>query len=105
MEKRQKMQIIIGGLILITLGVLIILSNTGIYEFGRSWPVLLIVIAIGTLIQRVKDIGGWIILTVGTVFLLTEGFGIKMYELGKYLLPVLLIVVGANIIMKSKKKG
>ncbi|MCX7634882.1 MAG: DUF5668 domain-containing protein [Syntrophales bacterium] len=104
MEKREKLQILTGGMILITLGVLIILSNTGIYEFGRSWPVLLIVIAIGTLIQRFRDIGGWIILVVGCVFLLTEGFGVQMYVLGKYLLPVLLIVVGANILMKSKKR-
>lgn len=104
MEKREKLQILTGGMILITLGVLIILSNTGIYSFSRSWPVLLIVIAVGTLIQRFRDLGGWIILVVGGVFLLTEGFGIQMYELGKYLLPVLLIVVGANILMKSKKK-
>ncbi|MCX7816506.1 MAG: DUF5668 domain-containing protein [Syntrophales bacterium] len=104
MDKREKFNIITGGMILITLGVLIILNNTHIWSFGHSWPVLLIIIAIGVLIQHVKDIGGWIILFVGFIFLLTEGFGIEIYMLGKYLLPVLLIVIGANVLMKYRKR-
>ena len=61
MEPKEKRHILTGGMILITLGVLIILNNTTAYRFGMSWPILLIVVAIGTLVQRVKDIGGWII--------------------------------------------
>jgi predicted membrane protein len=104
MERKGTMHAITGGLILITLGVLIILGKTGIWSFNASWPVLLIAIAVGTLIQNVKDLGGWIILVVGVIFLLTEIFGVQVYALGKYLLPVLLIVVGANILMKQRKR-
>jgi predicted membrane protein len=104
MERKEKMHVITGGMILITLGVLIILGNTQIWSFSRSWPVLLIVIAVGTLIQRFKDLGGWIILTVGVVFLLTEVFGMQVYTMGKYLMPVLLIVVGANVLFKYNKR-
>jgi hypothetical protein len=100
MERKEKIHVITGGMVLITLGVLVILGNTQIWSFSRSWPVLLIVIAVGTLIQRFKDLGGWIILAVGVVFLLTEVFGMQVYVLGKYLMPVLLIVVGANILYK-----
>jgi len=103
MESKEKMHVITGGMVLITLGVLVILGNTQIWSFSRSWPVLLIVIAVGTLIQRFKDMGGWIILAVGVVFLLTEVFGMQVYALGKYLMPVLLIVVGANILFKYSK--
>ncbi|HEY5496974.1 MAG TPA: DUF5668 domain-containing protein [Syntrophales bacterium] len=103
MERKEKMHVITGGMVLITLGVLVILGNTQIWSFSRSWPVLLIVIAVGTLIQRFKDLGGWIILAVGVVFLLTEVFGMQVYALGKYLMPVLLIVVGANILFKYSK--
>jgi predicted membrane protein len=103
MESKEKMHVITGGMVLITLGVLVILGNTQIWSFSRSWPVLLIVIAVGTLIQRFKDLGGWIILAVGVVFLLTEVFGMQVYALGKYLMPVLLIVVGANILFKYSK--
>ncbi|MFA6412575.1 MAG: DUF5668 domain-containing protein [Syntrophales bacterium] len=104
MERKEKMHVITGGMILITLGVLIILGNTQIWSFSRSWPVLLIVIAVGTLIQRFKDLGGWIILAVGVVFLLTEVFGMQVYTMGKYLMPVLLIVVGANVLFKYNKR-
>ncbi|HAJ25798.1 MAG TPA: hypothetical protein DCG53_00870 [Syntrophus sp. (in: bacteria)] len=104
MERKEKMHVITGGMVLITLGVLVILGNTQIWSFSRSWPVLLIVIAVGTLIQRFKDLGGWIILAVGVVFLLTEVFGMQVYAMGKYLMPVLLIVVGANVLFKYNKR-
>ncbi|MCK9196122.1 MAG: DUF5668 domain-containing protein [Syntrophales bacterium] len=103
MEKKEKIHVITGGMVLITLGVLVILGNTQIWSFSRSWPVLLIVIAVGTLMQRFKDLGGWIILAVGVVFLLTEVFGMQVYAMGKYLMPVLLIVVGANVLFKYNK--
>jgi hypothetical protein len=38
------------------------------------------------------------------VFLLTEVFGMKIYAMGKYLMPVLLIVVGANVLLKYNKR-
>ena len=61
----SKLHRLTGGLILITLGVLIYLSKAGIYSFGKTWPILIIIIGISTIIQRVKDFGGWFI-TVGS---------------------------------------
>jgi hypothetical protein len=104
MGKKEKIHVLTGGMVLITLGVLVILGNTQIWSFSQSWPVLLIVIAIGTLIQRFKDLGGWVILAVGMIFLLTEVFGMQIYAMGKYLMPVLLIVVGANVLYKYNKR-
>jgi Domain of unknown function (DUF5668) len=104
LEKKEKMHILTGGMILIALGVLIILNNTNIFAFSRSWPVLLIVIAASTLLQRIKDIGGWIIMAVGLLFLFMDGFNMRLEVMWKYFLPVLLIVIGANILMKCRKK-
>jgi len=104
MEAREKRHILTGGLILITLGVLIILDNTGIYGFDKSWPVLLIAIAAGTLIQRVKDIGGWFIGAAGVIFLLVNNWGYDLHIVAKYLLPVLLILFGINVLIKHYKK-
>ena len=42
----SKLHRLTGGLILITLGVLIYLSKAGIYSFGKTWPILIIVIGI-----------------------------------------------------------
>lgn len=104
MERKEKMHILTGGMILVTLGVLIILSNTNIMAFGKSWPILLIVIAIGTLTQRLRDMGGWIIMAVGILFLVMESMQIRLEAMWKYFMPVLLIIIGANIMMKSRKK-
>ena len=105
MNVREKFDIMTGGLILITLGCLIILNNMDIYGFDKSWPILLLVIAMAMLMQKVKDIGGWLILVVGLIFLLINNWGLHLHILGTYLLPVILIVLGINIFLKKRKKG
>ena len=66
----KKQNVITGGTVLITLGILIYLSKSGSFPFGQTWPVLLIVIGICTLLQKFRDLGGWIITLAGTGFLL-----------------------------------
>ncbi len=104
MEAREKRHILTGGIILITLGVLIFLHNTDLWGFGDSWPVLLIVVAAATLFQRVKDLGGWILMAVGLVFLLTKTLKVELQVLGQYILPLILIALGVSMIWKKKKK-
>lgn len=105
MNVREKFDIVTGGLILITLGCLIILNNLGIYGFDNSWPILLVVIAIAMLMQKVKDIGGWLILVVGIVFLLINHWGLKLHILGTYLLPLILIALGGKHFHAEKETG
>jgi len=104
MEEKEKMHVLTGGMILITLGVLILLNGLDIYGFTRSWPILLIIIAIGTLIQRAKDIGGWFIGIAGLVFLISQNGWVDLNKAAVYLLPLLLIVVGANILRRHYRK-
>jgi hypothetical protein len=104
MQNRGKRSVLTGGLILITLGILIILSKMGVWGFGQSWPLLLIVIAVGTLGQQVNDLGGWVIGCVGAVFLVSENLEVKIYAIATFLLPALLILAGINILMKHFRK-
>ncbi len=104
-RQREKKNILTGGMILITLGVLIILGKMNIWTFGQSWPLLLIVIAAGTLIQRANDLAGWIIGCVGLVFLVVENSGVKIYAIVTFLLPLLLILVGINVLVKQFRKN
>jgi predicted membrane protein len=104
METRNKRSILTGGMILIALGILIILSKMSVWPFSRSWPLLLIVVAAGTLIQRVRDLGGWIIGCVGLIFLISENFEMRIYAIATFLLPVLLILVGVNVLTKYFRK-
>lgn len=102
MEEREKRHILTGGIILVALGILIFLHNTGLWGFGHSWPVLIMAIALATLIQRVKDLGGWILMAVGIAFLLTGTLNIELQILGKYVLPLLLIALGVSLLWKKK---
>ena len=105
-EKRERRSVLTGGLILVTLGSLVIFHKMDVWEFSRSWPLLLIMIAVGTLIQQVKDLGGWIIGCVGLVFFLSENLGVEIWKIVNLLLPLLLILAGVNVIIKYfRKKG
>ena len=99
----KKNSMFTGGVVLITLGVLIFLSKSGIYSWGQTWPVLLIAVGICTLIQKFRDLGGWIITLSGTVFLLNEFYGYDLSQYSKYLLPAILILLGIFVILRRKK--
>jgi predicted membrane protein len=103
METRGKRGVLTGGMILIALGVLIIMSKMNIWVFSKSWPLLLMVIALGALIQRSRDLGGWIIGCVGLIFLIMENLDVRIYAIATFLLPLLLILVGLNILIKYFK--
>lgn len=94
----------VGAAILIALGILIILSNSGIYGFDKSWPILLIVIAVAMLVQRSHDIGAWLIGIVGAGFFVMKNFFPDIEDFGKYILPALMIALGIYILF-NKKRG
>ncbi len=100
---KQKYNVLTGGMILITLGILIFLSKSGAYSFSRTWPILLIVVGICTLIQRFKDIGGWFITFVGVLFLITEFYGLELYKYSQYILPAVLVLIGVYILVRRRK--
>ena len=99
----SKSHVLIGGMILITLGVLIYLSKAGIYSFGQTWPILIIVIGIGTIIQRVKDFGGWFITIAGILFLINELYGFDLHKYSQYILPAILVLLGIFVLLRRKK--
>lgn len=104
MESRAKRHILTGGMILITVGILIILNKITAFGFNRSWPILLIVIGIGTLVQRVRDLGGWFLVAAGVIFLLIYNWQMDIQIISTYILPGLLIVIGINILRKYFRK-
>jgi cadmium resistance protein CadD (predicted permease) len=99
----EKRNILTGGMILITLGVLIYLSKAGFYSFGQTWPVLIIVIGCCAIIQRFKDFGGWFITVAGGVFLANEFFGIELSKYSQYILPAVLILLGIFVLLRRRK--
>ncbi|MBN2515322.1 MAG: hypothetical protein JXC33_04745 [Deltaproteobacteria bacterium] len=104
MGEKDRKFVLTGALILIVLGILIILNSSRIYGFDESWPILLFVISVGTLVQRIKDIGGWFIGIVGIVFLAIKNFYAGIEYWAQYVLPALLILLGAYILYEYLTK-
>lgn len=101
MKTERSTRAFIGATILITLGILIILNSSDIYGFDKSWPILLIVISVAMLAQRSRDVGGWFIGVVGVGFFVMRNFCPEIENWGKYVFPVLLILLGGYIIFKK----
>ncbi len=108
MGTKEKMKVLTGGVILIALGILIFLNSMGYYGFDKSWPIFLIVISICTLVQQVRDIGGWLIGFVGIAFLVIKNVNItdldKYATYAIYALPALLVLLGAYILFNHFRK-
>ncbi len=104
MEVHEKKMKITGALILIALGVLIILNTTGTYDFSKSWPILLIVVAVATLARKMQDLGGWFIGIVGVLFFVVKNFYDQFEKAVAYIFPGLLILLGAYLIADQVRK-
>jgi cadmium resistance protein CadD (predicted permease) len=79
------------------------LAKASIYPFGQTWPILIIVIGICTIIQRVKDFGGWFITIAGVIFLINEFYGFELSKYSQYLLPAILVLLGIFVLLRRKK--
>jgi len=97
---KDKGSVLTGGFVLVALGILIFLQRTTAFGFDRSWPIFLIVIGAGMLMQRFRDLGGWIIGGIGVGFFLLRNGHLHLGELSAYVLPLSLVLVGAGIVWK-----
>lgn len=104
MAGKEKTFVLTSALILIALGVLIILNGSGVYGFDKSWPILMIVISVGILVQHIKDIGGWVIGIIGVIFIAMKKFYPNIESWAQYALPAVLILLGVYILFDHFKK-
>ena len=108
MEKKSKTFLdarVIVALFIIALGVLFLFKNLGVpigFDIWELWPVVLILLGLSQ-ISRPSDsgqaLGGWIILTIGVLFLLSN-LDIIPYGFFEFW-PVVLILVGILILKNA----
>jgi predicted membrane protein len=103
-EAKEKMRIASGAVILLTLGVLVLLSYLGIYGLDKSWPILILVFALFTLVQSPKDAGGWIIGAAGLLFLFFENWFGQVGTMTMNLIRSALLIVVAFFLFKTMRK-
>jgi predicted membrane protein len=105
MDKKQRSYFntrIVIGLLIIAAGTLLLLRNLDIvsdYRLGDFWPVILIVIGMGKILQRKEHrqlYWGLVITAIGTLFLLNNLGYIRFWF--QDLWPILIILVGIEII-------
>jgi len=103
-ETKEKMRIASGAVILLTLGVLVLLSSFGIYSLDKSWPILILVFALFTLVQSPKDAGGWIIGAAGLLFLFFENWFDQVGAMTMNLVRSAILIVVAFFLFKTMRK-
>jgi predicted membrane protein len=97
---------IVFGFVILGIGILLLLKKIGIFvpSWVLTWPMILIVIGIFTLIKHeFKSLFGVFMLFLGSYFLLRNEFNMD-FALDRYIFPVALIVLGVYLITKKKKE-
>lgn len=95
------------GFIILGIGVILLLKKIGFFIPGwvLTWPMILIVIGVFSLIKHeFKSFFGAIMLFLGTYFLLRNEFDLD-FGLGQYIWPLGLIALGVYLITQKRKEN
>jgi hypothetical protein len=98
---------IVAGLILVGVGAMLLLRNTGYAMFPSwlfSWPMILILVGIYSGIKHNFSNSTWVILIAVGGFFLTERIVPGMY-LRPYFWPGLIILIGLLLLLRPKGRG
>jgi len=98
---------LVFGIIVLGAGVLLLLRKIGIFypDWLLSWPMILIVVGILSLVKsNFKSFFGGIMLGLGVYFLFEREFNFD-FGFQNYLFPVLLIIFGIYLITKKKREN
>ncbi|MFT6245913.1 MAG: putative membrane protein [Salibacteraceae bacterium] len=99
---RQQKSKILGGVLIVSFGILYFLEKTGanIPHWLVSWETILIAIGIVSLYKHnFRHLPGFIMVGVGTVFLINE-FRPNFID-SNFILPVVVILIGLSVIGRS----
>jgi predicted membrane protein len=92
------------AVVIIVAGCLLLLFNVGLLnnEYRHilfSWQMLLIVIGIVSLLSSNNHTPGYVLITIGTIFLLPEIFNFT-FSVGHLIVPAILIAIGIILLLK-----
>ena len=95
------------ALLLIIVGVIFLLSNTGVIQgdvwslIGQFWPLLLIVIGLDSIYKREGLVAPTFLIGIGLIFLLANlGYlSVSVWQMVLTLWPILLIAIGFDILI------
>ncbi len=99
----KKKGLLLGGLVLVTLGTLLLLHRLFILNFETSWPLLLVVSGVGLFMVNRRTWAGWILGGIG-VILFVVNFVIEFFpefEAWSDLVgPIILLIIGILLLYR-----
>ncbi len=96
----MKKRFSVGGILLFTIGVLLMLSQLDILGWGKSWPLILIALGIGEMINHKLHSG------VGTVIIGVLLFcALLLHMEWNMILALLLSGLGSYLMIRGLTKG
>ncbi len=102
MSKGKKGQLL-GGLVLLTLGVIFILDRLYILEVYTSWPLILVAVGVGLFLINRHTLAGWIVGGMG-VILFVVYFAIAFFPgveaWSDLVWPIILIILGVLLLFR-----
>ena len=103
-RSRYELGPVIAGIVLITVGVLFLLDQTGQIDAGNLiadwWPLGIVAVGLGQLAERPRSpVGALIVTGFGLILLLTQ-LDLISDDVWSYVWPVLLVAVGLLIIFR-----
>lgn len=96
---------LMGGLLLVTIGPLLLLDNLEILYFRETtWPLLLVAVGVGLFLWNRRTLAGWIIGGIGIIFFVVNFviFFFPGFEDWTFLVgPIILIIIGVLLLYRS----
>jgi len=100
---RTKKGQLIGGLVLLTVGVLFILDRLIILEIYISWPVILVVIGVGLFLSNPHSLASWIVGGIGVILFVVNfviAFFPEVEAWSDLVWPTILVIIGILLLYR-----
>ena len=100
---RSKRGQLIGGLVLLTLGVLFILDRLIILEIYISWPLILVAIGVGLFLSKPNSLTAWVVGGIGVILFLVNfviAFFPEVETWSDLVWPTILIIGGVLLLYR-----
>ena len=100
---RSKRGQLIGGLVLLTLGVLFILDRLIILEIYISWPLVLVAVGVGLFLSKPTSLTAWIVGGIGVVLFVVNfviAFFPEVETWSDLVWPTILIIIGVLLLYR-----
>ena len=100
---RTKKGQLIGGLVLLTVGILFILDRLIILEIYISWPVILVALGVALFLINPQSLASWIVGGIGVILFIVNfviAFFPEVEAWSDLIWPTILVIIGVLLLYR-----